>query len=286
MSEWTAILDDLTTYLRWRQERGVRTEELDPETLRVFMAETSGKTPVRSPVPETVRPQTAQTSRKSGRPFPQPAKEPIAADEIPASKPADSPDARRAVLAATAQKAAACRQCVLCEKRTQAVPGQGNANSPDVMFIGEAPGADEDEQGLAFVGKAGQLLTKMIEAMGYTRDEVFIANICKCRPPNNRPPALDEMQACLPYLRVQIAAIRPKTIVALGATAVKGLLDSSMGISKLRGTWTSYAGVPLMPTFHPAYLLRFPPAKKDAWEDLKKVLVRLGKPVPAKKAEG
>ena len=122
--------------------------------------------------------------------------------------------------------------------------------------------------------------------MGYTRDEVFIANVCKCRPPGNRPPALEEMQACLPYLQKQIAAIRPKTIVALGATAVKGLLESNSGISKLRGTWTIYANIPLMPTYHPAYLLRFPPAKKDAWEDLKKVLAKLGKPVPVKKTAG
>ena len=284
MSEWTAILDDLTTYLRWRQECGARMEEFEPETLKAFLTGVPGKAPARSPAPEAagLRPV------KTGNPHvdasvPQSAAEPLAAAESPATKPADTPEARHAALAAIAQKAAACRQCVLCEKRIQAVPGQGNAISPDIMFIGEAPGADEDKQGLAFVGAAGQLLTKMIAAMGYTRDEVFIANICKCRPPNNRPPALDEMQACLPYLRAQIAAIRPKTIVALGATAVKGLLDSSMGISRLRGTWTAYAGVPLMPTFHPAYLLRFPPAKKDAWEDLKKVLVRLGKPVPVKK---
>jgi len=160
------------------------------------------------------------------------------------------------------------------------VPGQGNLLSPDIMFIGEAPGADEDRQGLAFVGLAGQLLTKMIAAMGYARDEVFIANICKCRPPQNRQPALTEMQACLPYLRAQIAIVRPRAIVALGATAVKGLLDSSAGISRLRGTWTAYMGIPLMPTYHPAYLLRVPPAKHEAWDDLKKVLQRLGRPVP------
>jgi uracil-DNA glycosylase family 4 len=287
MSEWTAILDDLTTYLRWRQECGGRTEEFDPQTLETFLTGRPGKASARGPASAPARPQAAKAEApQAGVNLWQPAAEPAEAAEAPASNPADSPEARRTALAVIAQKVAVCRQCVLCEKRIQAVPGQGNALSPDILFIGEAPGADEDQQGLAFVGAAGQLLTKMIAAMGYTRDEVFIANICKCRPPNNRPPALDEMQACLPYLRAQIAAIRPKTIVALGATAVKGLLDSSMGISRLRGTWTSYAGVPLMPTFHPAYLLRLPPAKKDAWEDLKKVLVKLGKPLPPKKAAG
>ncbi len=258
MSDWTALLDDLTAYLRWRQECGQRTEEIDPETIRMFLAESPAR----------------------------PARAAAMADPpLPSVGASDVPEARQAALAVIAQQVAGCRSCVLCEKRTQGVPGQGNPISPDVMFIGEAPGAEEDKQGLAFVGAAGQLLTKMIAAMGYTRDEVFIANICKCRPPDNRPPALDEMQACLPYLRAQIAAIRPKIIVALGATAVKGLLQSSAGISRLRGTWTSYAGVPLMPTYHPAYLLRYPLAKKDAWNDLKMVLQRLGKPVPAKKSE-
>ena len=284
MSEWTAIIDDLAAYLRWRQERGIRTEEFDPATLKAFLAEVPGKTAARSPAAEagSPRPDRAGTPR-----MPATAQRPDADPESPAPDAralADTPAARQAALAAIAQRVAACKQCVLCEQRKQTVPGQGNALSPDIMFIGEAPGADEDEQGLAFVGAAGQLLTKMIQAMGYTREEVFIANICKCRPPQNRPPAIDEMQACLPYLRAQIAAIRPRTIVALGATAVKGLLESNVGISKLRGTWTVYANIPLMPTYHPAYLLRFPPAKKDAWEDLKKMLVKLGKPIPQKKA--
>ena len=285
MSEWTTILDDLTSYLRWRQECGDRSEEFAPETLQAFLANTPGKgvahvNPAVAPAPgAAAAPGAFAVQRAPGSTAP-------AVAEAPAADPAETPEARQAALAVIAQKAAACRLCVLCEKRTQAVPGQGRAISPDVMFIGEAPGADEDAQGLAFVGAAGQLLTKMIAAMGYTRDEVFIANVCKCRPPGNRPPALEEMQACLPYLQKQIAAIRPKTIVALGATAVKGLLESNSGISKLRGTWTIYANIPLMPTYHPAYLLRFPPAKKDAWEDLKKVLAKLGKPVPVKKTAG
>jgi DNA polymerase len=282
MNEWTAILDDLTAYLRWCQERGVRTEEFEPATIQAFLAETRGRPAPRAAAAGVSSPAAPGRQPVSVRvaPVTRDAAEPAAAS------PGDSQESRLAALEAVAQKVSTCKQCVLCEQRTRTVPGQGNTLSPDVMFIGEAPGADEDAQGLAFVGAAGQLLTKMIAAMGYTREQVFIANICKCRPPNNRPPTIDEMQACLPYLRLQIAAIRPKTIVALGATAVKGLLDSSVGISRLRGTWTAYAGIPLMPTYHPAYLLRYPPAKKDAWDDLKKVLQRLGKPVPAKKAGG
>jgi len=280
MSEWTSILDDLTNYLRWRQECGARAEEFEPETLHAFMSSAPGKTAARSPITGPASAHSAKTGAPKGVTGFQ---QPTASDERSTPDLAETPEHRLAALDQTAQKVAACKQCVLCEKRTQTVPGQGNARAPDIMFIGEAPGADEDAQGLAFVGAAGQLLTRMIEAMGYTREQVFIANICKCRPPNNRPPTLEEMQACLPYLRAQIAAIRPKTIVALGATAVKGLLESNVGISRLRGTWTTYANIPLMPTYHPAYLLRFPPAKKDAWEDLKKVLVRLGKPVPVKK---
>lgn len=176
-----------------------------------------------------------------------------------------------------------CKKCPLHKTRTNTVPGQGNCKRPDIMFIGEAPGADEDEQGLAFVGRAGQLLTKMIEAMGFSRDEVFIANIAKCRPPDNRPPTPEEMETCIPYLKQQIAAIQPNVIVALGATAVQGLINQT-GISKLRGNWLEYEGIALMPTFHPAYLLRNPPAKKEVWADLQTVLKRLGRtPPPVKK---
>jgi DNA polymerase len=153
------------------------------------------------------------------------------------------------------------------------------------MFIGEAPGADEDEQGLAFVGRSGQLLAKMIEAMGYTREEVFIANIAKCRPPDNRQPTPEEMATCIPYLKQQIALIQPKVIVALGATAVLGLINQT-GISKMRGTWFKYEGIPLMPTFHPAFMLRNPPCKKEVWSDLQAVLKHLGRtPPPVKKAD-
>ncbi len=179
-----------------------------------------------------------------------------------------------------AGEVAACRICVLHKQRTNTVPGQGNLR-PQIMFIGEAPGADEDAQGLAFVGRSGQLLTQMILAMGFTREQIFIANICKCRPPDNRQPLPEEMTACLPFLRRQIAALHPTLIVALGATAVKGLLGPTEGISKLRGTWCDFEGIPVMPTYHPAYLLRNPPAKHEVWADLQAVLKRLGRTAPA-----
>ena len=144
----------------------------------------------------------------------------------------------------TAAELAACTRCDLHGLgRTHVVPGQGNADSPDFMFVGEAPGADEDRQGLAFVGAAGQFLTKMIAAMGYTRDQVFIANICKCRPPNNRTPSPPEMAACVPYLKRQIARIRPKCLVLLGNTAMRGLFPDTF---MRRGQWQMYEGIPAM----------------------------------------
>jgi uracil-DNA glycosylase len=181
-----------------------------------------------------------------------------------------------------AARVAECQRCGLCKTRTNTVPGQGNPH-PELMFIGEGPGADEDEQGLAFVGRAGQLLTKIIEAMGFTRDEVFIGNIVKCRPPDNRVPEDDEMESCIPYLKEQIAVLKPKVIVCLGATAVKGLFGPDMpGITKLRGQWQTFEGIDVMPTLHPAYLLRNPPVKKDLWEDMKVVVAKLGRRVPVR----
>jgi len=163
-----------------------------------------------------------------------------------------------------------CTLCPLCEGRTQVVFGVGDPDA-DLVFIGEAPGRDEDEQGIPFVGRAGQLLTKIIEAMGFSRDDVYIANINKCRPPNNRAPAPDEMDACMPYLLRQLDIIAPKAICLLGATAVRGLLDVKGGITKLRGDFIEWRGIQVMPTFHPAYLLRNPPAKRDVWADVQKV---------------
>lgn len=171
---------------------------------------------------------------------------------------------------------ASCQRCVLCRQRRNTVFGEGNPNAR-LMFIGEGPGADEDLQGRPFVGRAGELLDKMIRAMQFSREEVYIANIVKCRPPDNRMPAPEEAAECLPYLRRQIELIRPEVIVLLGATAVKYLLNVTTGISRLRGRWLSYENIPVMATFHPAFLLRKEEAKRDTWNDLQQVMARFGK---------
>ena len=165
-----------------------------------------------------------------------------------------------------------CQRCKLCSGRTNIVFGVGNPQAK-LMFVGEGPGRDEDLQGEPFVGRAGQLLTDIItKGMGLKREDVYIANVVKCRPPENRNPEPDEVAACEPFLKKQIDLVRPDIIVGLGKFAVQTLLHSKGPISKLRGTWSSYHGIKLMPTFHPAYLLRNPGDKKLVWEDIKKVI--------------
>ncbi len=178
-----------------------------------------------------------------------------------------------------------CRKCRLAGTRTHAVPGEGNEKT-DIMFIGEAPGYDEDQQGRPFVGRAGRLLTDIITAMGMTREEVFIANVIKCRPPDNREPMGDEIEACSPYLFRQIEIIQPKIIVTLGrysTTTILGLSQQTR-MSDLRGRFFSFKGAKVMPTYHPAYLLRNEKDKKLVWSDMKLVLQELGRPVPAAKS--
>lgn len=170
-----------------------------------------------------------------------------------------------------------CTRCKLHQQgRKQIVFGVGNPNA-DLMFVGEGPGGDEDRIGEPFVGKAGQLLTKIIEAgMKIPRKDVYIANIVKCRPPRNRDPEPDEVEACEPFLKAQIRSVNPKVIVALGRYAAQTLLRDSTGIMRLRGNWREYEGIALMPTLHPAYLLRNPEAKRPVWEDVQKVMKHLG----------
>ncbi len=163
-----------------------------------------------------------------------------------------------------------CTRCSLHEGRTQVVQTVGNFKS-DLMFIGEAPGADEDAKGEPFVGRAGQLLNKIIEAIGMKREEVCIGNINRCRPPGNRQPTLPEAHTCRPFLLREIAVIRPKVIVVMGNTALHNLLDTKIGITRMRGQFHDYFGVKVMPTFHPAYLLRDPSKKREVWDDMKKV---------------
>lgn len=182
------------------------------------------------------------------------------------------------------QLEARAKVCVKCNELAQCrhsvVFGVGSPKA-EVMFVGEAPGHDEDMQGEPFVGRAGELLTKIIQAMGYKRSDVYIANVLKCRPPQNRTPLPDEVSNCLPYLLAQIELIQPRIIVALGATALRALLDVQLGITKMRGHWYNFRGIPIMPTFHPAYLLRNPAAKREVWQDMLAVLEKLGRK-PAK----
>jgi uracil-DNA glycosylase len=163
-----------------------------------------------------------------------------------------------------------CTRCPLWEGRTKIVHSEGNPKS-DLLFIGEAPGANEDAEGRPFVGRAGQLLNKIIEAIGLKREDVFIGNVNRCRPPGNRQPTLSEANTCKQFLLREIAVVRPKIIVVLGNTATQNLLDTKVGIGKLRGSFQDYYGVKVMPTFHPAYLLRDPTKKRETWEDMKKV---------------
>lgn len=235
---------------------------------------------------------------------PRPAPEPLAARPAPAPEPAravapraeapgmlfDVPQAgrtapgalpgsvngERPTLDQIRRELGDCRRCKLCEGRKNIVFGSGNPRT-QLVFVGEGPGEQEDLSGMPFVGPAGELLTKMIEAMGFRRDDVYICNVVKCRPPGNRNPEPDEVSACEPFLRAQLAAIQPRVIVALGKFAAQTLLRDKTPISQLRGNWREYEGIQLMPTFHPAYLLRNPADKRKAWEDLQQVMKVFGK---------
>lgn len=202
-----------------------------------------------------------------------------------------SPEEKSAAFEELRKRVLACTKCPhLARTRKNVVFGVGNINA-ELMFVGEAPGVEEDEQGEPFVGKAGQLLTKIIQAMGLTREKVYIGNVLKCRPdtppgvPGNRKPTYEEMQTCVPYLHEQIFLIGPKVIVALGATAVEGMFNKrNIQITKIRGHWLEWNGIPVMPTYHPSYLLRNPAVtvKREVWEDMLAVMERLGMPISEK----
>jgi DNA polymerase len=212
-----------------------------------------------------------------------PADAVVAAPLATPPPPALPPEEKKRRLDVLAESIRGCTRCALHAGRTQTVFARGTG-SVGLCFVGEGPGADEDAQGFPFVGKAGQLLDRMIEAMGFTRDDVYVCNIVKCRPPDNRKPAPEEMAACMPYLAEQLELLAPEVIVALGATAVQGLFGTTEGITRLRGRWRLYRGrTPVMPTFHPAFLLRTPSAKKEVWEDLQAVLRQMGRSPPGKR---
>lgn len=252
--------------------------------------------PPAAPVPGVRKPVSAAAASRWSQaanlaPTPAPVPRPTApAPPQPPLPPKLDRAAKEAAIADLRQRVLACVQCPnLVAARQTVVFGVGDIHAR-LMFVGEAPGADEDAQGEPFVGKAGELLTKIITAMGLSRSQVFIANILKCRPDTpgqtsgNRKPTPAEMATCSPWLERQIDLIQPDAMVALGATAVEGLLGKTLGITRLRGTWQSYRGIPLMPTYHPAYLLRnqAPAEKRKVWEDMLAVMEKLALPISEK----
>ena len=282
--DYTELLDATIQHLETLKNRGVRFVSVSPENLAAL-----GQAP-RPPAisPAAAKPAVIAPPVRS----PEPAR-PMPTPPPPApvfATPALSPEAKAAAFADLRARAIVCVKCPhLASSRKNVVFGVGNFDSP-LMFVGEAPGADEDEQGEPFVGKAGQLLTKIIQTMGLNRGSVYIANILKCRPDTpgqtagNRKPTADEMQTCIPWLHEQIDLIRPRVLVALGATAVEGLLGKTAGITRLRGNWQTYRNIPLMPTFHPAYLLRNQALseKRKIWEDMLAVMHALSLPISEK----
>jgi DNA polymerase len=296
--DYGQLLDATIQHLEDLKSRGVHNVDVAPETLRALAQPPATGTPASGPAPaERQKPAGSETGA------PQPVAEQTALLALPGetqseifTTSAPSPATRLSspekvsAFAALRERALACVKCPhLASSRKNVVFGVGSIDA-QLMFVGEAPGADEDEQGEPFVGKAGQLLTKIIQATGLSRADVYIANILKCRPDTpgqsagNRKPTSDEMATCIPYLHEQIDLIRPRVIVALGATAVEGLLGKTLGITKLRGTWKTYRGTPLMPTYHPAYLLRNQAMseKRKVWEDMLAVMEKLEMPISDK----
>lgn len=239
---------------------------------------------IQAPAPTTTTPAPKPTVAATSRPLGPPATVASLFGESKIDEPVLSPDERIGALERLRIEVAGCQRCpILAETRTQTVFGVGNPNAR-LMFIGEAPGADEDRQGEPFVGRAGQLLTDMItKGMGLKREDVYIANILKSRPPENRNPLPAEIANCRPYLERQIAIIRPEFLCLLGKVPASTLLATAMPMGRLRGKWHRYRGIPTIATWHPAYLLRQPEAKKDAWEDLQMLMKAMGLSVPERR---
>jgi DNA polymerase len=277
------LLDSTIHYLEDLQRQGRHFVSATPETLRELR-----NLKVSRPIGSGASGATARPPSTPAKPPPPVA--PSVAREPAASSPPAPDAAKEAMLAGLRERALVCTRCPnLVKSRKQVVFGAGNSNA-ELMFVGEAPGADEDAQGEPFVGRAGQLLTKIIETMGLSRGTVYIGNILKCRPDmpaaesGNRKPTLEEMETCMPWLLEQIEIIKPKVLVALGATALEGLIGGTVKITHLRGQWKEFKGIPLMPTFHPSYLIRGNDIhkKRQVWEDMLQVMEKLGMPVSDK----
>ncbi|MGI5861720.1 MAG: uracil-DNA glycosylase [Myxococcales bacterium] len=293
--ELAAVAADLRGHLEWLRESGTsslpKPAPVEPAAPCNSTAAGAAGGPIlslRAAVRASVgagSPQAAPSAAAPSRPVVRPPERgaPIAPPPA-ASAPRQAPAPQARSVAATGRRMLEqiraelgdCRRCRLAAGRMHLVFGVGNPRA-QIVFVGEGPGAEEDRQGIPFVGTAGELLTKMIEAMGFTRDEVYICNVVKCRPPGNRNPEPDEIAACEPFLMAQLASIQPKVIVTLGKFAAQTLLRDSTPITRLRGNWREYCGIKLMPTFHPAYLLRSPGEKRKAWEDLKLVMKEFGR---------
>ncbi len=292
--ELAELASAVRAYVEWQADTGAAGFPVEPHADPADPAAAplgdGHKVPVPPTAPTFAAPPWSMAPARSIEAAPSPAvsmAEPVATGraQAPPPQPPLTPvvgqgaDERRTRLALLAEEVRACTRCALHEKRQQTVFSRGDPFA-ELVFVGEGPGADEDAQGEPFVGPAGQLLDKMVAAMGYRRDQVYIANIVKCRPPSNRKPEPEEMASCMPFLSQQLGFVKPRVLVALGATAVQGLCGTTEGITRLRGKWKLYKGsIPIMPTFHPAYLLRNPAAKREVWSDLQDVMKHLGKPV-------
>ena len=294
------LLEATIQHLEDLKSRGVGFVSVSPQALKDLVSEPRKTIPrstlTSQPVKRTGgqrKPASATGQMEKPPGFSEPARPAPATNPTVAEKnpvPTLAPEAKTAAFTELRQRSLACVKCThLASSRKNVVFGVGDINA-QLMFVGEAPGADEDEEGEPFVGKAGQLLTKIIQTMGMSRSSVYIANILKCRPDTpgqasgNRKPTPEEMQTCIPFLHEQIDLIQPKVLVALGATAVEGLLGKTIGITRLRGQWRTYRGIPLMPTYHPAYLLRNQALgeKRRVWEDMLQVMERLALPISQK----
>src|SRR4051812_1396771 len=285
--EYSQLLEATIQHLESLKARGTRFVPVSDDALNA-LDRLSVSAPAKAPRAVTRQAEgRAPASPQSSPPANPRSAVPVIGQVSPPPAPTDPQ--KEAAFAELRQRALACTRCShLVASRKNVVFGVGNINA-ELMFVGEAPGADEDAQGEPFIGKAGQLLTKIIEVMGLRRDSVYIANILKCRPDTpgqafgNRKPTPQEMQTCIPFLHEQIDLIKPRVLVALGGTAVEGLLTGTdIVMGKTRGQWHLYRGTPLMPTFHPAYLLRSPGEKRKVWEDMLQVMEKLGMPISEK----
>lgn len=269
--ELASLAAELRNHVLWMRDSGVKLVTRPGAPPPPMVAARSGEPAGRA------RPAFLDANAARPRPAPPPAPRPVTAAPIPAEARPAAPtaDERALRLKQIRDELGDCRRCPLSATRRSLVFGEGNPNA-ELVFLGDAPGEEEDRTGLPFTGPAGDLLTKMIEAMGFTRADVYLCHLVKCRPAGEHPQAA-ELEHCRPFVEQQLRAIRPKVVVALGAVAVRSLLRTEGNVAALRGTWQRWEGIDVMPTFHPGRLLRVPADKRPAWEDLKLVLARLGR---------